>query len=1139
MKPYILTTLLLLFLSVEVFSQQPNQDVRTNETKIADLLMRLPATNSNELDQIMAQFQELGGEAIINIARNLVAPGKGNDANFRYAISGIAKYASEADDPAYTRQCAEALGKAISASSNDEVKDFLLQELQYVAGDESVSLAFSLLEDERLTDPAARVLIRINSEKSRDALFSALSEANDETQQIIMLQAIGNMRYQSALDKLNDLAATTTGKVKKVVLRSIAQLGNPGSMELLASEAEKVNYAYDPVEATTSYLLLINQLADSNGEEVAKACGKIIKNKEVPLHIKTAALRTLTQVEGQDAYPALSKALKSSDKEFRMSAISLLAEIYSTEVAADLKKITGKTKKPELKSELIYLFEQQKDNSALPLVMQMLDASDKQVLQASISAAANIGKKEAISPLMEKMNSADNEMVPVIKTALLTIEGEEVPNTAAAFIPNASGSARVALIDIIAHRKAVGHKSLIFQEAEKTDAQVALAAARALANLVNQGDEQKVAVLINETKDQEKLQALQHAMYMALDDYDDQSTQVAATRKLMMGSGEKAANYYPVLARIGGDQALDIVKSEYEKSVGEQQDQALQALCKWSDYAALDYLFQIAENSSNQKYAQMALSSYVEGINQSNNSADQKVLMFRKAMTLTDSKELTVKILDGVSENSSLQALTFVAGYFNNSELQQEAIQAVRSIVLSNADLYGPVVEQIIGDAIRLNRHREADYQKAALQKHLESLPDENGFVSLFNGKNLQGWQGLVENPIKRSTMSAQELEAKQNEANQKMQANWKVRDGILIYEGDGFDNLTTKKEYDDFELILDWKASPNSDAGLYLRGTPQVQIWDAYGTAKGAEVGSGGLFNNQKFASKPLLVADNPTNTWNTFRIIMVDDKVTVYLNGELVVDNVILENYWDREQPIFEKGPIELQAHATKVEYRDIFIREIPRPEPYVLEEEEKDEGFVPLFNGTDLTGWIGNKVDYFARDGMIICQPTGQKNLEALSGNLYTEKPYSDFILRFEFQLTPGANNGLGIRTPTQGDAAYIGMELQILDNDAEIYKNLKPYQYHGSVYGVIPAKRGFQKPIGEWNYQEVQARGNHIKVILNGEVILDGNIAEASKNGTETVDHRDHPGLLNESGHIGFLGHGSPLKFRNIRIKDLSE
>jgi hypothetical protein len=153
----------------------------------------------------------------------------------------------------------------------------------------------------------------------------------------------------------------------------------------------------------------------------------------------------------------------------------------------------------------------------------------------------------------------------------------------------------------------------------------------------------------------------------------------------------------------------------------------------------------------------------------------------------------------------------------------------------------------------------------------------------------------------------------------------------------------------------------------------------------------------------------------------------------------------------------------------------------------------------------------------------------------GNLYTEKEFGDFIFRFEFQLTPGANNGLGIRAPFEGDAAYAGMELQILDDTAPVYATLQPYQYHGSVYGVIPARRGFLKPVGEWNYEEVYIKGTQIRITLNGTVIVDGDIAEPRDKGT--MDHNEHPGLKNNSGHIGFLGHGSVVRFKNIRIKEL--
>lgn len=197
--------------------------------------------------------------------------------------------------------------------------------------------------------------------------------------------------------------------------------------------------------------------------------------------------------------------------------------------------------------------------------------------------------------------------------------------------------------------------------------------------------------------------------------------------------------------------------------------------------------------------------------------------------------------------------------------------------------------------------------------------------------------------------------------------------------------------------------------------------------------------------------------------------------------------------------------------------------------LNNEEKNDGFTMLFNGADIDEWTGNTEGYLVENGQIVVHP------EKKGGNLYTKDEFADFIFRFEFQLTPGANNGIGIRAPLTGDAAYVGMEIQVLDSEADKYKNLQPYQYHGSVYGVIPAKRGFLKPVGEWNQEEIYAKGNHIKVTLNGTVIVDGDIKEAAKNGT--MDHKEHPGLFNPSGHIGFLGHGDVVRFKNIRIKKL--
>ena len=189
--------------------------------------------------------------------------------------------------------------------------------------------------------------------------------------------------------------------------------------------------------------------------------------------------------------------------------------------------------------------------------------------------------------------------------------------------------------------------------------------------------------------------------------------------------------------------------------------------------------------------------------------------------------------------------------------------------------------------------------------------------------------------------------------------------------------------------------------------------------------------------------------------------------------------------------------------------------------------EEGFVSLFNGVDLTGWTGDTIGYRVEDGILVAEP---------KDNLYSEAEYGDFILRFEFKLTPGANNGIGIRVPMKGEASQDGMEIQILDDSSEKYAEVKPWQRHGSVYGIIPAKTGHLKPVGEWNEEEIRIQGTQIRVVLNGEVIIDGDLAPF-RDGTPTQDGKAHRGLQRQRGHISFAGHNTLLYFRNIRIKSL--
>ncbi len=423
---------------------------------------------------------------------------------------------------------------------------------------------------------------------------------------------------------------------------------------------------------------------------------------------------------------------------------------------------------------------------------------------------------------------------------------------------------------------------------------------------------------------------------------------------------------------------------------------------------------------------------------------------------------------------------------------------------------------------------------------HAQNTTPPPGFTSLFNGKDLTGFRGgdtydhrkLLALPDAERQAQVDKWTASMKETNSKTgKPHWYFEGGELVNDGFGA-YATTEKDYGDFELLIDYKTVPLADSGIYLRGVPQVQIWDSTEKEKfnlGADKGSGGLLNNSPGApgKDPSVKADKPFGEWNRFRIVMVGSRVSVWLNGQQVVKNAVMENYYDRKQPVPVKGPIQLQTHGGEIRWRNAFIREIPAAEANKMLASEGSDGFKPVFNGKDFKGWSGPVDNYEVVDGAIRCKA-------GKGGTIFTEKEYGDFSARLEFKLPPGGNNGLAIRYPGKGDTAYDGMcELQVLDDNYEKATNSKidPRQAHGSAYGMVAAARGFQRPIGEWNFEEVTVKGSRIKVELNGFVILDTDLASVK----EFMANSAHPGKDRTTGHFGFAGHNDPVAFRNVQVK----
>ncbi len=1119
---------------------------RTVATVVADVLAQLPAAQQRGYEQSMRQLVDTGEEGIKLLVSMLHAPGKGDNSAVDYALSGMAHFAS--NDEAMRNKTELAFLAALDATNEPETKAFLIRQLVIVGSNVSINKLSAFLTDDKFCNPAAGVLVAIGGEQASKALLTALMrrDARSTEAQRTLIQALGEIQPPTAgtEELLKTLLNANDATTQKIVLKALSRTGTKNSLPDFAALVASKGYKAELTDAGDAYIALIKRVYEQGDKKIAlSAAQTLLQNatKAGATHLRIPALEILFY-DQKNVRKTLITALKDENKAYRNAALHFASAYADKAMYTEIFKTLPKAKTPEKidrlywigieascpeKRQILKTIETGIDKSGMQTLVQMLRDSDVEVKQAATIALGAIGNPEALPALAEMLKSTNTKILSSAKSVFASFPDDISPALARVF-GQASEGGKIAILELLSGRKANTYFNLVLEQTQNDVLSVKNVAYKTLKDVVSEKD---FVVLCGrlETSDPSFVAPLQQAVIATLASIaPDKQLEMITSRMLQAGDAKKYL-YYPVLASTNVPPALKTILQGFTTGSGAAKEAAFEALLSWRGFEAEEALYEVCKNASSQ-YVERAVSAYITMASNETMTGDNRLIFLRKAMEVATTDRQKINILRAIRRTGTFLAMIYAGEFLDETVLKENAAQAVMEIALANKNFTGSLVRELLTKTAAALSGIDADYQRQAIRKHLEEMPNEAGFVSIFNGKDLTGWKGLVENPIKRAAMKPADLKAAQAKADAVMRSGWAVVNGQLVFNGKG-DNICTEKLYGDIEMYVDWKldpAGPEPDAGIYLRGTPQVQIWDTSRVKVGAQVGSGGLYNNQTHPRNPLKVADNKLGEWNTFYIKMTGDRVTVWLNGVLVVNNVILENFWDRKQPIPPIEQIELQAHGSKVYYRNIYVKEIERPEPFQLSAEEKKEGYQILFDGTNMYEWTGNLIDYKLEDGCI--------SLSAGSGgNLYTKKEFDNFIFRFEFQLTPAANNGVGIRTPLSGDAAYIGMEIQILDSEHQVYRNLQDYQYHGSVYGVIPAKRGFLKPVGEWNYQEILADGNHIKVTLNGTVILDGDLKEAAKNGT--IDKREHPGLFNKSGHIGFLGHDSPVKFRNIRIKEL--
>ncbi len=1084
------------------------------EISLEQLFARMPPRDTIEARWVYSSMIHLGPSAVMEVCRRLGPPGTETSARAEYSLQGLASYVTAAGREGDRIMFVTALGNALQATRAPEQVRFLLGRLQMAGKGESIAPVARFLDDERLSEPAAQALVAIR-DGAEAPLLAALPESHGNGR-VTIIKSLGDLRSRGAVDPLRGEAASQDPRIRIAALHALANIGDSRTGDILA-QAAAAGPANERGEVISCYLLLARREAESGDAAGALSIGrKLYAGCSAPdeIQIRAAALDLIVRSGGESAIDDLTGAMADSNSLIRSAALRLASRIPGRSATGRWVALLGSAGP---RSEIISMLGDRGDTSAYPAIVSALNDTDGRVRACAVDAALRLRKEESLPVLLSLLErSRDAGDMAAVRGALDRLPSSRVIPPVIASLTRVTAPACVMLIDYLGRSGAPAGP--IFSFAESADYPVHIAALKTLGTVGSENDAGRlIALLLAEESEAGRAIARKSLVSLCVRIPDPEKRTEDLLDAYRTATPARRAILFPVIGRLGGSRALVLAGQETRSKDSDVRDAAVRALADWPTLDAFDTLLAVAVSKEKLNLRVLALRGAVRVVESAPIPPAAAVRYHERTLAAAGRPEEKRLVLGALANLRCGEALKEVIPYISDDSLGLDAAMAARTIVsgrgkgdakegLGSAEVARAFVEAVVPG--RMRSRVESSFDAA------EGMNDPpEGFRALFTGRNLDGWKGLVENPAVRAKMTSRQLDAAQARADSVMRAHWSAVDGILLFDGKG-ENICTARDYSDFEMIVDWKIEKNGDSGIYLRGSPQVQIWDPSQWPEG----SGGLYNNQKNPNKPLLRADMAVGEWNRFRIRMIGERVTVWLNNIIVVDSVVLENYWDRSIPIFPSGQIELQSHNSPLYFRNIFIRETPPREPLFAGS---------LFNGVDLAGWKiidGKDGSWGVEQGVLYT--TGDAG-----GWLSTEREYDNFALDLDFRLTEGGNSGVFLRSPRQGDPAYTGMEIQVLDDYASEYARLQPWQYCGSIYGVVAPSLRASRKAHEWQHYRIIALGPHISITLNGQLIVDADLA------SQMDKEPTHPGLKRRSGFIGLQSHTRRVEFRNIILKQL--
>ncbi|MCD4768722.1 MAG: hypothetical protein K8R35_00965, partial [Bacteroidales bacterium] len=715
------------------------QDVRTFETKVADILARMPVYNQNELDRQMTQMSELGYAGLTDVCNRIVPPGGGDDTRARFAVESYSRYLSAYGYVKEQNNWEDICIKYVKKSEDHNVKSFFMSQLQIIGGKASTEMAASLLGDRSLCEPAVAVIAACKTQGAEKILAESLKKPGLTCAASIM-NTLAGWKSDNGLISYISWYMKGDGREKAAALNALAMSGSSGALKTLSNAARDAGYAWDITGATAAYLEYAAQAGDRGDVKILeKICREVMTRAdfESGLQYKTAALEILVLYMEYEIIDLLLEALKSENIEYRHAALQF-ADHIKGRVATGKYIVSINEVSPLAGAEIINMLGDRGDLSAVASLKRSLFSATQVIRVASAGAITKLCGKDAIDDIIDYMRSYPEWVEQQAGIfALLEISDSKRRDKIAQAMEGSADITKINFLLVLAEGGENKYFPLAMEYTGSDFYELRSMAFSSLAKLASSENQEELLDLLEKVEDQSEIKKVQLALAVSANQVDDEQIRSEKLIIALYNTKDKS-KIIPVLPEVGGKKALQFVIKIFNEGAPGMRDICFDALTNWKDYPASYALFDICR-SGNKSYSTKAFGGYLRQVTDAPVHGDQKLLLLRKIMPYALTGDQKASVISAVSGVKSVQALIYISGFFEDPDLQQVAARSAIKIALpdneSELGLYGDNVKNIFLKIIEILDGEESDYHKERIKNYLAEMPDDPGFVSMFNGE--------------------------------------------------------------------------------------------------------------------------------------------------------------------------------------------------------------------------------------------------------------------------------------------------------------------------------------------------------------------------------------------------------------------